>query len=74
LFELFTALDDRVWEQRSIGAGRGGSNVEVAYTGPELVSGMLYQFRVTSFRDRNGKATAISRSEDLRGVFEYRAP
>jgi hypothetical protein len=33
---------------------------------------MIYQFRVTSFRDQRGEATAISRSEDLRGVFEYR--
>lgn len=72
--ELFTALGDLVWEQRSVVAGTGGGSVEVAYTGPELTSGMLYQFRVTSFRDRNGDATAISRSEDLRGVFEYRAP
>jgi len=33
--------------------------------------GMIYQFRVTSFRDRRGSAVAISRSEDLRGVFSY---
>jgi hypothetical protein len=32
---------------------------------------MIYQFRVTSFRDRRGTPTAISRSEDLRGVFSY---
>jgi hypothetical protein len=70
--ELYTALGDLVWEQRAVVAGRGGENVELAYAGPELVPGMIYQFRVTSFRDRSGVSTAISKSEDLRGVFEYR--
>jgi hypothetical protein len=69
--ELYTALGDLVWEQRAILPGRGGANVELPYDGPELLPGMVYQFRVTSFRDRNGVTTAISRSEDLRGVFEY---
>jgi hypothetical protein len=69
--ELYTALGDLVWEQRAVPSGRGES-VELAYAGPALVAGMVYQFRVTSFRDRNGVTTAISRSEDLRGVFEYR--
>jgi hypothetical protein len=69
--ELYTALGDLVWEQRAVPSGRGAS-VELSYTGPALVAGMVYQFRVTSFRDRSGGATAISKSEDLRGVFEYR--
>jgi len=34
---------------------------------------MASQFRVISFRDRSGVTTPISKSEDLRGVFEYRA-
>jgi hypothetical protein len=70
--ELYTALGDLVWEQRAVPSGRGGS-VELAYAGPALLPGMVYQFRVTSFRDRSGGATAISKSEDLRGVFEFRA-
>jgi hypothetical protein len=70
--ELYTALGDLVWEQREVVAGRGGENVELPYAGAELVPGMIYQYRVTSFRDRNGVTTAISKSEDLRGVFEYR--
>jgi hypothetical protein len=69
--ELYTALGDLVWEQRAVPSGRGES-VELSYAGPALVAGMVYQFRVTSFRDRNGVTTAISKSEDLRGVFEYR--
>jgi hypothetical protein len=69
--ELHTALGDLVWEQRAVFGGRGGEDVELAYTGPALTPGMVYQFRVTSFRDRSGETTAISRSEDLRGVFEW---
>jgi hypothetical protein len=67
--ELYTALGDLVWEDRAVPSGRGAS-VELAYSGPALLPGMFYQFRVTSFRD-HGTAVAISRSEDLRGVFEY---
>jgi len=67
--ELYTALGDLVWEQRAIPGGRGGADVELAYDGPALALGMVYQFRVTSFRERSGVSTAISRSEDLRGVF-----
>jgi len=69
--ELYTALGELVWEQRAIPSGRGAS-VDLSYAGPALVAGMIYQFRVTSFRDGRGESTAISKSEDLRGVFEYR--
>lgn len=69
--ELYTALGDRVWEKRDVPSVRGGEAVELAYDGPALVPGMIYQYRVTSFRDTNDGPTAISRSEDLRGVFEY---
>jgi hypothetical protein len=68
--ELYTALGDLVWEQRAIPSGHG-AQVDLGYTGPALVAGMVYQFRVTSFRDRSGVTTAISKSEDLRGVFEF---
>ena len=43
--------------------------VEVTYGGPALTSGMYYQFRVTSFKDTPNGSTALSRTEDLRGVF-----
>lgn len=42
-----------------------------AYDGPALEIGMFYQFRATSFRERNGPRTAISTTEDLKGVFFY---
>jgi hypothetical protein len=70
--ELYTALGDLVWEDRAVPGVSGSAVVELAYGGPALVPGMIYQFRVTSFRDARGEATAVSRSEDLRGVFEYR--
>jgi hypothetical protein len=69
--ELYTALGDLVWEDRAINGVSGSANVDLAYSGPALVPGMVYQFRVTSFRDGQGEPTAISRSEDLRGVFEF---
>lgn len=70
--ELYTALGDLIWENRTIPGVSGSSTVELPYNGPALVPGMIYQFRVTSFRDQQNGTTAISRSEDLRGVFEYR--
>jgi hypothetical protein len=69
--ELYTALGDLVWEDRAVPSVSGSATVELPYTGSALIPGMIYQFRVTSFRDARGEATAISRSEDLRGVFEY---
>ena len=61
-----------VWEDRAVPSVSGGGSVELEYSGPALVAGMIFQFRVTSFRDQRGEAPAISRSVDLRGVFEYR--
>jgi hypothetical protein len=69
--ELYSALGDLVWTDRAIAGVSGSSTVERLYAGPALIPGMIYQFRVTSFRDRRGTASAISRSEDLRGVFSY---
>lgn len=70
--ELYTALGDLVWENRAVPSVSGSATVELDYSGPALVPGMIYQFRVTSFREQQNSDTAISRSEDLRGVFEYR--
>jgi hypothetical protein len=69
--ELYSALGDLIWADRAVAGVSGSATVEHPYAGPALVSGMVYQFRVTSFHDRRGTATAISRSEDLRGVFSY---
>ncbi|HWO14652.1 MAG TPA: fibronectin type III domain-containing protein, partial [Polyangiaceae bacterium] len=72
--ELYTALGDLVWEQRAVPSVSGSDTVELSYAGPALTPGMVYQFRVTSMKDGRDGATALSKSEDLRGVFEWFAP
>ena len=65
---VFDALGSLVWEDKAVPGVSGSSTVKVPYGGPALISGMWYQFRATSWRDKGG-GTAISRTEDLRGVF-----
>jgi hypothetical protein len=65
VFDVFGAL---VWEDAMVPGVSGSKTVEVAYAGPALVPGMYYQFRATSARDK-GAGSAISQTEDLRGVF-----
>ena len=65
---VYDALGTLVWETELAGVS-GTDNVELAYAGPALVSGMYYQFRVTSWREVQGKRLYIARTEDLRGVF-----
>lgn len=63
---LFDAFGNEVWSESDLPPVNGNKDVSVDYTGPELKSGSLYQFRATSFK--NGGAP-ISTTEDLRGVF-----
>ena len=65
VFDVFGAL---VWEDATIPGVSGSATVEVKYGGPALTPGMYYQFRATSARDKGG-GSAISQTEDLRGVF-----
>ena len=52
--------------------GTGEETVEQVYAGPALEEGMYYQFRVTSYRDKqHGGRTLISTTEDLKGVFYH---
>jgi hypothetical protein len=60
---VLDALGNTVWEQSV--AGVSGGQPELVYAGPALDAGMYYQFRVTSLK----MGVALSRSEDLRGVF-----
>lgn len=68
---VYDALGELVWEDRMIPGHSGGERVELPYGGPALTPGMYYQFRVTSFRDTPQGSPAISRTEDLRGVFVF---
>ena len=43
--------------------------MHIDYGGDALVTGMYYQFRVTSWREPPSGRLYISRTEDLRGVF-----
>jgi hypothetical protein len=65
VFDVFGAV---VWEQPMVPGVSGSATVEVPYEGPALTPGGYYQFRAISAREKGG-GTAISATEDLRGVF-----
>ncbi|WP_438019768.1 hypothetical protein WMF18_12190 [Sorangium sp. So ce315] len=65
---LFDALGEKIWENLEVPRVTGSENVTVAYDGPELIPGMIYQFRATSKKG----STPISQTEDLKGVFLYK--
>ncbi len=67
---VLDAFGTEIWNDE-IGPVSGSSTVAHTYAGPPLEAGLFYQFRATSFREKNDKRTAISRTEDLRGVFFY---
>ena len=67
---VFDAFGNEVWSDE-IGPVSGSATVTHTYGGPELEPGMFYQFRITSFRERDTERTAISTTEDLKGVFYF---
>jgi len=67
---VFDAFGDLVWTDETASVS-GSATVTRTYAGPDLEPGVFYQFRVTSFRDRTGGRTAISATEDLKGVFYF---
>ncbi len=67
---VFDAFGNLIWEDE-LGPTSGSATVAHAYAGSSLQMGMFYQFRVVSFRERSGVRTAISATEDLKGVFLY---
>ncbi|MCR9162345.1 MAG: hypothetical protein ACE37F_31460 [Nannocystaceae bacterium] len=66
---VFDAFGELVWQDLEIPGVTGSDVVEVPYAGPALEAGQYYQFRATSIRETPNSTTAISRTEDLRGVF-----
>ena len=66
---LFDALGNNVWENLAVPSVSSG-DVSQTYAGPALQAGMIYQFRATSIK-KSGE-TAISQTEDLKGVFIYK--
>ncbi|MHC4067191.1 MAG: collagen binding domain-containing protein, partial [Planctomycetota bacterium] len=69
---VFDAFGNEIWSDEA-GSVSGSATVTHTYAGPALEAGMFYQFRTTSFRERTEERTAISSTEDLRGVFVYLA-
>ena len=63
--DVFDTFGETIWSDLNV-PGSSGSDPEVTYGGPELQSGMFYQFRVTSF---DGNDRPLSKTEDLKGVF-----
>jgi len=67
---VFDSFGVEVWSTE-VGPTTGSPTVSHVYGGPALTPGVFYQFRTTSFRERNSGRTYISTTEDLRGVFYY---
>ncbi|HEY3235195.1 MAG TPA: carboxypeptidase-like regulatory domain-containing protein [Polyangiaceae bacterium] len=65
--QLFDALGNEIWNKNIPGVS-GSTQASAAYDGAALIPGNLYQFRATSL---SGAGVAISRTEDLRGVFLF---
>jgi hypothetical protein len=65
--ELFDSYGVRVWDKTI--AGFSGGTPSLVYDGGPLISGMHYQFRVTSQKLQTSQTCNISRTEDLKGVF-----
>jgi hypothetical protein len=66
---VYNAYGDVVWMNENIPSVSGGGMVTIPYGGP-LDKGMYYQLRASSWRMKGGgNASAISATEDLRGVF-----
>jgi hypothetical protein len=73
IIRVFDSFGDEVWNTE-IGNVTGSATVMLMYAGPALAPDMFYQFRVTSFRDTNAGRSAISQTEDLKGVFYFLSP
>ena len=71
---VYDTYGTKIWSTE-IGSVTGSASVELKYAGPALEEGMFYQFKVSSFQEKEKKGvvtlTRISTTEDLRGVFYY---
>lgn len=68
---VYDAFGTMVHETTTIPSHSGSGNVTYTWVGATLESGMVYQFRVLSYRQPpSGTRTYISATEDLRGAFE----
>ena len=68
IVRVFDIFGQMIWEEPMVPAVMGAKTVQVQYAGPALTAGLYYQFRAISMRSKAG-GSAISQTEDLRGVF-----
>ncbi len=69
---VYDARGTEVWRDDQLPRITGGDLVEVSYDGAALTAGMFYQWRATSWGDGPQGSVALTRTEDLRGVFVVR--
>jgi hypothetical protein len=67
---VYDALGTLVHEDTEVARNTGSETVGYMLDASAYERGMLYQFRVWSWRERTDGRTYISASEDLKGVFE----
>ena len=65
---VFDSFGAKIWENLAIAKVTGSADVTATYAGPALQPGMYYLFQALSYRIKTGRV-AISRTEDLRGIF-----
>ena len=65
---VFDSFGTKIWENLAIAKVTGSPDVTATYAGPALQPGMYYLFQALSYRIKTGRV-AISRTEDLRGIF-----
>ncbi len=68
--QVFDAFGTEILSDEIPGVS-GSATVTYPYAGQAFETGMYYQFKVRSFREKNNQRTYISATEDLRGVFYF---
>jgi hypothetical protein len=67
---VYDTFGKEIWRKADIASVSGSGAVTQVYEGTTaLETGKYYQFRAYSWRDKTGKKTYISATEDLKGVF-----
>ena len=69
---VYDAFGTLVHSNEQIPRVSGGAAVTYNLDATSFTKGMLYQFRVWSFRNRQAGKTYISATEDLKGVFQIK--
>jgi hypothetical protein len=73
--EVFDAYGDRVYSDTAVPGVSGSATVTAKWAGAQPKEGMIFQFRARSYREskKDKERRYISATEDLRGVFLWKA-